>query len=76
METNIHHQHRTVSAAVAGLITLAALLVAAPAHASRIPSDPLAFLPTPTQASRLVAGTHASNVRTAIESFWSDLSGR
>ena len=70
------HRH-TAAAVMSGLFALTALaLVPAPANASRIPADPVTFVPTPTATSQLVAGGHASNVQAALQDLWSDHAGK
>ncbi len=57
------------AAAIVGSIACLAtlLLAAAPAQAFRLPTDPIAFAPTPPALSRLVVAAHAANVRVALE---------
>jgi hypothetical protein len=72
-----HSHHRTATTVVAGLFGLTVLALApAPAQASRIPADPMAFVPTPTALTQLVTDGHASNVRAALQELWSDQAGR
>jgi hypothetical protein len=51
----------------AGMLALAAIALAAPADASRIPADPTTFAGTPIAVSQLVNGSHAANVWAALE---------
>lgn len=71
------HTHRIATTVLAGLFGLTVLaLVPAPAQASRIPADPITFVPTPTSLSQLVSDGHASNVRAALQDLWSDQAGK
>jgi hypothetical protein len=57
------HRQSLSTAIAAGLVAaLAVVLVPIAAHASRLPSDPFAFAPTPLVQARLVADAHAANV--------------
>jgi len=72
-----HSHHRTATTVLAGIVGLTVLALApAPAQASRIPADPMAFVPTPTALTQLVTDGHASNVRSALQDLWSDQAGR
>jgi hypothetical protein len=74
---NTIHHHRTATSVLSALFALTVLaLVPAPAQATRIPSDPDTFVPTPTALSHLVTDGHASNVRTALQDLWSDRAGK
>jgi hypothetical protein len=67
----------TVATVLAGLLGVTVLaLIPAPAQASRIPADPMAFVPTPTALSQLVTDGHASSVRSALQDLWADRAGR
>jgi hypothetical protein len=69
--------HRTTSTVVAGIFGLTLLaLVPAPAQATRIPADPMAFVPTPTALTQLVSDGHATNVRAALQELQSDRAGQ
>ena len=75
METTATH-HR-ITTATATLIGLAAFVLAASvAQASRIPADPVAFVPTPSAVAQLVSGGHAANVIAALSDHLDDLAGR
>lgn len=75
METT-RTQHRITTSA-ATLIGLAAfVLTPAVAQASRIPADPVAFVPTPSAVAQLVTGGHAANVIAALSDHLDDLAGR
>jgi hypothetical protein len=68
-------QHRTST--LAALFTLTVLaLVPSPAQATRIPADPIAFVPTPMALSQLVTDGHASNVRSALDELSADRAGQ
>jgi hypothetical protein len=67
--------HR-ISATVAGLVGLAAFLLAAPAQATRIPADPVAFIATPVLQTQLVTAGHAANVRAALADLLGDVAGQ
>jgi hypothetical protein len=69
--------HRTTSTVVAGIFGLTLLALApAPADATRIPADPMAFVPTPTALTQLVSDGHATNVRAALQELQSDRAGQ
>jgi hypothetical protein len=71
------HSHRTASTVVAGIFGLTLLALApAPANATRIPADPITFVPTPTALAQLVTDGHAANVRAAIQELRSDVAGQ
>jgi hypothetical protein len=63
----IHSQRRLAAAAVAGVLGLTTLLLPPTAQASGIPADPVTFVGTPVQVSRLVNNSHAANVWAALE---------
>ena len=72
-----HSRHRAATTVLAGVLGLTVLALApAPAQASRIPADPMTFVPTPTALAQLVSDGHASNVRSALQDLWSDQAGR
>jgi hypothetical protein len=73
----IHIHHRITTTVLSGLFAVTVLaLVPATAEASRIPADPIMFVPTPVQLSQLVATTHASNVRAALQDHRADVAGK
>jgi hypothetical protein len=73
MFTN-NNSHRTIAAA--GFVCLTTILLApVPAHASRLPADPLTFVGTPTVLSRVVNDAHAANVRAALDDLRADHAG-
>jgi len=73
METTTTH-HRITTTIMAGFFALAAIaFVPAAAQASRIPADPVAFVPTPSSLAQLVTDGHAANVWTAIEELRADV---
>jgi hypothetical protein len=75
--TTTQSDHHTATATLAALFTLTVLaLVPAPAQASRIPADPMAFVPSPTALSQLVADGHASSVRSALDDLSADRAGQ
>lgn len=75
METT-RTQHR-ISTSAAALIGMAAFVLApAVAQASRIPADPVAFVPTPSAVTQLVTSGHAANVIAALSDHLDDLAGR
>ena len=65
--STLTHIQRPSTAIQAGLLAAAALLLAAPAQASRIPADPMTFAGTPVAVSQLVNGAHAASVWAALE---------
>jgi hypothetical protein len=68
---------RRITTATAAMIGLAAFVLAPSiAQASRIPADPVAFVPTPTAVAQLVSGGHAANVIAALNDHLDDLAGR
>jgi hypothetical protein len=75
METTFSHRRTTTS--VAALIGAAAFVLAPTvAQASRIPADPVAFVPTPTAVAQLVTSGHAANVIAALTDHLADLAGK
>jgi hypothetical protein len=67
--------HRFTTTILAGLFGIAAVaLVPAAAQASRIPADPVAFVPTPVQLTQMVTNAHASNVWAALQDLRTDVS--
>jgi hypothetical protein len=76
-EHDMFNIHRTASTVVAGIFGLTLLALApAPADATRIPADPITFVPTPTALAQLVTDGHAANVRAAIQELRSDVAGQ
>jgi hypothetical protein len=68
---------RRITTATATLIGLAAFVLApSVAQASRIPADPVAFVPTPSSLAQLVTDGHAANVIAALSDHLGDLAGR
>lgn len=51
---------------VGGFVLSLLTLTPSPAHASRLPADPLVFAATPVTASQLVTGAHAASVQAAL----------
>lgn len=74
METT-RTQHRVTTSAAALIGVAAFLLTPAVAQASRIPADPVAFVPTPSAVAQLVTSGHASNVWTALQDLRDDVDG-
>jgi hypothetical protein len=75
METT-RTQHRITTSAAALIGAAAFVLTPAVAHASRIPADPVAFVPTPSAVAQLVTSGHAANVIAALSDHLDDLAGR
>jgi hypothetical protein len=75
---SITHSHRNTTASVlAGLFATTVLVLAAsPAHATRIPADPIAFVPTPMAVAHIVNEGHASSIRAALHDLGSDRAGQ
>jgi hypothetical protein len=68
--------HRTTTTALAGLFALTVLgLAPAPAQATRIPADPIAFVATPVALVQMTNDAHAANVRAALQELRSDVGG-
>jgi hypothetical protein len=71
------HSLRTAATVLSGLFAVTVLaLIPAPAQASRIPADPITFVPTPTGLAHLVTDGHASNVRSALAELRADRAGQ
>jgi hypothetical protein len=76
MESITTTQPRITTTILAGLFAVAAVaFVPAAAQASRIPADPVAFVPTPVLLSQLVTDSHASSVWTALQELRADVNG-
>jgi hypothetical protein len=75
METT-RTQHRITTSAATFIGLAAFVLTPAVAQASRIPADPVAFVPTPSAVAQLVTGGHAANVIAALSDHLDDVAGR
>ena len=59
-----------------GLFAITAVVLApSPAQATRIPADPVAFVPTPVALAQMTNDAHAANVRAALQELRSDVGG-
>ena len=77
MEIITNTQHRITTTVLAGLFCIATVaFIPAAAQASRIPADPVAFVPTPVQLSQLVTNGHASVVWASMQELRDDVDGQ
>ena len=76
MFTTLHSSQNLATAFVTSLLAVMALVVVpTAAHATRIPSDPLAFATTPIALARMVYDAHAANVRAGLDELRLDVLG-
>jgi hypothetical protein len=67
---------RITTRIAAGLFAMTALALApSPAQATRIPADPVAFVPTPVALAQMTIDAHAASVRAALQELRSDVGG-
>jgi len=70
------HSHQIATTFAGSLIAAMTLvLVPAASHASRLPSDPFDFAPTPIALTRIVYDAQAANVWAALQDLRSDQTG-
>ena len=76
MNITTTHSHQIATTFASSLVAaMALLLVPAAAHASRLPSDPFDFAPTPLVQTRMVLDAQAANVWAALRELRSDVTG-
>lgn len=75
MNTTLIRQHLATPLAAVLLALTSLALLPAPAHAIRIPADPVAFVTTPVLLAQLTTSGHAASVWAAIEELRADVDG-